>query len=251
MLWSTNTASATPSMQRAPKASKTATAVGTATLAVVYSAFTAPTVQWQQSASTKKKVFRDIPGATHSTLHVSTPAAGASVKYRAIITNANGSVTTQVVTVKGNKLSALSDDLTNLQTASAAALAAIAGCREATNVAEANLSADLKRLKASSESQTLLEKLVKVEQSARQTFTTAETALLNNLNALATRISTEATQAKTSATAAAHLKKDLSALKAAARNNTIPSDATACKLAVTSRLSPISAVAPSDLKRQK
>jgi len=234
-----NAAPTAPTITAQPQ-NQVAPAGNDPTLSVVVSGFPTPAVQWQSDTS---GTFQNITGGTGTTFDVAAPAKGKSVKYRAVITNGNGSVTTKVVTVTGNSQSALADDLQNLHTASSAALAAIAGCKKTTDATVAKLSADLKRLKASASAKALLKTLSAKELAARVTFTKAETALLNHLNSLASKISVEAAKAKTNPSVAAQLQTNLSALTAAATSNAIPADATACKLATTSELQPISDVA--------
>jgi len=66
---------------------------GTATFTAAASGVPAPQVQWQVRDGAK---WRDVPGATATTLEVVATAAKAGTQYRAVFTNASGSATTDV-----------------------------------------------------------------------------------------------------------------------------------------------------------
>jgi hypothetical protein len=241
-----NTAPTAPTITNQPQ-NQVAPGGNDPVLSVSVQAWPMPSIQWQVFSNGS---FQNVSGGTATTLSVAAPARGKSVKYQAVISNGNGSVTTNVVTVTGNGKSALTDDLTNLRTASNAALAAIKGCQVATANTVAKLSKDLKRLKASASAKALLKTLSKNELVARIVFTRDEVKLLNRLNALAAKIRVEAHKAASNTTVAAQLQTDLSTLSTLATTSDIPADATACKLATTGQLQPISNIAPTDLQLQ-
>ncbi|UZN04873.1 glycoside hydrolase family 9 protein [Cellulomonas sp. S1-8] len=65
----------------------------TATFTAAASGAPAPTVQWQVRDGAK---WRDVPGATSTTLSVVATSKTAGAQYRAVFTNASGTATTQV-----------------------------------------------------------------------------------------------------------------------------------------------------------
>ncbi len=225
---------------------------GTATLDFVTQAYPAPTIQWQV-AGTGRGAFSNVQGGTHSSLTVEAPANGKLQKYRAIITNGIGRVTTRTVTVTGNLRSPASNDLTNLQTASQAALDAITACRKATDASQAKLQADLQRLNASASAKKALTSIAANEAAARSTFRRNEFKFLKKIHDLAATVFRDWLLARKSPhnqALATQLQHDLTRLRKAAKTSTAPADATACKLATLHDLAPISAVRPADHRLQ-
>ena len=170
--WGTLTVSAAPNppLVTAPPQDQTAPAGGDAALNVDTSGTPTPDAVWYtdpiatttvtpsdaKAASKSDPGFQPVTNGTGNSITVAAPPNGKSQKYYAVITNGNGTVTTKTITVRGNTRTVLSNDLSNLQTASAAALASINICRQATLSAQIKLAADLVRVKASASSRRCL-----------------------------------------------------------------------------------------------
>ena len=85
-----------PAMTTQPTA-QTAVAGGTVTFTAAGSGTPAPTVQWQVSPTGTTGVFSDIVGATSATYSFTASTADNAKAYRAVFTNALGSVTSSAV----------------------------------------------------------------------------------------------------------------------------------------------------------
>jgi hypothetical protein len=76
----------------------TADATGSARLSVEATGTPAPTFRWQQRAAGRAR-WTDVPGATSADLTVDATPAGSGTAYRAVVTNAAGSIVTSIATV--------------------------------------------------------------------------------------------------------------------------------------------------------
>ncbi len=75
-----------------------ADATGSARLAVEATGTPTPTIRWQQRAAGRTR-WTEVPGATSAALTVDATIAGSGTAYRAVLTNAAGSIATSVATV--------------------------------------------------------------------------------------------------------------------------------------------------------
>ena len=134
-----NAAATGPTINAQPQ-DASATANGTATLNVAANGFPNPNVQWQVAdptagaapslarARASGQAFVNIPGATGMTLSLPVTAADNHRHYRAVITNDQGTTTTQVVSLNVNSRTPLANSIASLKTWGNAALAAITAC---------------------------------------------------------------------------------------------------------------------------
>jgi len=242
-----------------------ATAGGTANLAVVTTGFPAPTVQWQTAnltaatpqiligRATPRPAFTNIAGATGTTLALPVTKSDNKTKYRVVITNALGAVTSKIVTVTVNSKTALANDLTTLQATAQYALVAINTCAKATAATAATLRSDLRRLHASASAKSLLATLVTNERTSREALKRNEQRTLGAIVRDAARVnaySIVAGKHPSDSAVQTKLASAVAALQAAASSSTVPADATHCELAVASGLAPLESVNISDAKLQ-
>jgi uncharacterized protein YkwD len=270
-LWVNTPAAAAPAVVAQP--TNTVTAAGnTANVTAAVQATPAATLQWQQlttapaatameplHAESKKAspfatgpVFVDIAGGTGDTLTVATTHPGVT-RYRAVITNLNGSVTTRTVTVTANKQPQVSDDLSSLHLAASAALAAINVCKRETATLVNTLEGDFRRLKITRTHGQLLTELHDDELASRIRFNNHERSVLSALLKAGAKAEVAAVRLKKSpgnAVLQAQLQSDLTALTDAAAASTAPADAQDCRFATSDSLSAIAAADSTDPKLQ-
>ena len=252
-----------------------ATAGNTATLSVVSAAFPQANVQWQvldngggvtaasfgakgvRSATggrvTGTPRFIDLQAASQPTITIPVLTVSGTRTYRAVISNGLGTVVTKEIKVTANHNTPLANDRTNLHTAAQAALAAILQCKQSTGAIIARLTADLRRLHAPQSAMARLKTLAANEASARGQLQNKETAALLRMERAAVRVDVAAAAQKNhpgNVMIARQLQSSLAALKAAADSQTVPVDATKCRLAISSALAPLVAVAPTDSQLQ-
>ena len=248
----------------------------TAPLVVAATGFPTASVQWQQAtvptassseirASSVKPAslrtaatqsspmtFTNVAGATSNTFNAPVTAKGVTY-YRAVITNANGSITTQTVKVIGNSAPQVNNDLTTLRASIRAALASVQSCKRSTQTLVTALKKDLARLKATRSQQALVTALNRSEASARQQFLVNERrTFIALLRAASKAVSAAATLKKHpgNATAQASLQAALTNLASASASSTAPADATQCKFSQQDQLPALSAIAPGDTQLQ-
>jgi hypothetical protein len=241
-------AAATTALARRSPADTTAAAGGTATLSTLYTAYPVATVQWQVSTPSDK-AFTDVPDLTGASVTFPVERSMNGDVYRAVITNIAGSTTTDPVKLTVNDQSAVTNELTNLSRATAAALAAIAPCGQLLQQEGKVLTADLVRLKATKAQRALVAQLESADAAHRATLKKHEVKSLAALRSAAVRA--EADDARLNkhpadASLQSKVTADLAALQADATSNPVPADAVQCNLGVDGNLAPIAAVAPSD-----
>ncbi len=244
----------------------TATAGNNATVTADATGFPDASVQWQDwdpnaavpqfvniGAKAKKTKFRDIAGGTAFTLTLPVTKADNGKRIRAIITNGNGSVTTQVITLKVNTDPVTLNDYRSLQSSITAAEGAVAGCQQATAQLVSNLQADLKRLDAPASAKHRLALLAQNETASRTAFAGREKAMFTNLSTLmnsAYQTSQALASDPSNTTLSGRLRSLLKKLTKTAAGSTAPADATECNIAIKSQLAPISRVKVTDTSLQ-
>lgn len=259
-----NAAPAAPAVVAQPQATA-ATDGGTATLAVAATGFPAATMQWQVCppattatparfrADTTQPDFTDITGATGSTLTIPVSMDDNREKYRVVLTNDEGTVTSEEVTLTVNKKTPLANDLTSLQQEAAAGLQAITTCGMATASEVAALSGDLRKIHASASAEALVKTLAERDLVTRTTLKHNETRELGVIEHDANLVNLDSIRLGKQPTNAAYktkLMSDIAALQAAAAASTVPSDASQCEVAKEAELAPLENVDTTDSKLQ-
>lgn len=168
---------------------------------------------------------------------------------RAVISNGEGSVTTDPIRLTVNKKSVITNDRKALDEAIQAALAAVEECRKLTAAHIRTLAKDLKRLDASDDAKAKLRTLAADEKVSRLAFLRNQKALFAQLRKLAANVDADAKRlARDPSDTAlqAELQQSLAALQAAADGSTAPADAVECKLSQIDALQALLAATPED-----
>ncbi|HEX8911566.1 MAG TPA: hypothetical protein VF796_04330, partial [Humisphaera sp.] len=168
---------------------------------------------------------------------------------RAVISNGEGSVTTNPVRLTVNNKPAVTNDRAALSAAIDRALDAVEACRKATAAQIKTLSRDLKRTRASKEAKTALAGLSAGERASRKAYLANQKIYLSKMASLAKKIEKDTRKlAKRPGDPAVteRLTQTTAALQALVAASTAPADAAACKLAQTEALDALLASAPDD-----